>query len=121
MNASEMARRRWVGVSEEERSRLASSAARARWASATEEDRLAAQSRAAKAREVRTRIIAARFLGVDPSELENIAVQLVSSSDFRRQKRTEQEQYWNDLRQRQLRHSVYADPVRARNAMIVRP
>ena len=105
MNASQMARRRWLGVSSEQRTKLASIAALARWASATEKDREAARDRVAKARSVRARIVAARFLGVDPSELSEISVKTISPSKFRHRKDHEQQLYWDNLRQQTQSHA----------------
>jgi hypothetical protein len=121
LNASEMARRRWEKVPQEERSSLARRAALLRWANATESDFLAAKARAAIARQVRTRILAARLLGVDPSKLSNVKVEVLSSSEFRNRKSQEQAEYWKDLREKSLEHVAHVEQRRARTAAIVRP
>jgi hypothetical protein len=121
MNASEMARRRWEKVPQEERSSLARRAALLRWANATESDFLAAKGRAATARQVRTRILAARLLCVDPSKLADVKVEVLSSSEFRNRKSQEQAKYWKDLREKKLEHAAHVDQRRARTAAIVRP
>lgn len=121
LNASEMARRRWEKVPQEERSSLARRAALLRWANATEGDFLAARARAAIARHVRTRILAARLLGVDPSKLSNVKVEVLSSSEFRNRKSQEQAEYWKDLREKSLELVAHVDQRRARTAAIVRP
>ena len=87
----------------------------------TESDFLAAKARAAIARQVRTRILAARLLGVDPSKLSNVKVEVVSSSEFRNRKSQEQAEYWKDLREKSLEHVAHVDQRRARTAAIVRP
>ena len=121
LNASEMARRRWEKMTQEERSNLARRAALLRWANATERDFLAARARAAVARQVRTRILAARLLSVDPSKLSNVKVEVLSSSEFRNRKAQQQAEYWRDLREKSLEHVAHVDQRRARTAAIVRP
>ena len=120
MDASEMARRRWLGVPREERSELATSAARIRWAHATEEDRAAARNRAAKAREVRTLKTVAKLLAIDPSELSGIPVQLVSPSEFRRQRHMEQQRYWAEAEQAAV-PTVCIHPRHSMNAVVSYP
>jgi hypothetical protein len=120
LNASEMARRRWGKVPQEGRSSLARRAALLRWANATESDFLAAKARAAIARQARARILAARLLGVDPSKLSNVKVEVLSSSEFRHRKSQEQAEYWKNLREKRLEHVAHVDQRRAKTAAIVR-
>jgi hypothetical protein len=121
MNASEMARRRWENVSPEERSRLTRSGALARWANAGERELTRARSRAATAREVRTRQLAARLLGVDFSTLTGIEVEIIRSSEFRNRKRKEQADYWRKLRKETPVRATCVAPERAKKATVILP
>jgi hypothetical protein len=121
MDASEMARRRWENVSPEDRSRLTRSAALARWANAGERELTKARSRAATAREVRTRQLAARLLGVDFSTLIGIKVEIISSSEFRNRKRKEQADYWRKLRKETSTRTTGVAPERTRQATVMHP
>jgi len=117
-----MARRRWENVSPEERSRLTRSAALARWANAGEGELTWARSRAAMAREVRTRQLAARLLGVDSSTLTGVKVGIIRSSEFRNRKRQEQTGYWRKLRKETpLVRATCIAPERARRATVIHP
>ena len=102
MTASEMAHRRWQNVTAKDRSKHARHAALMRWSRATEADLSEARARAAKAREARTRILAARLLGVDVSKLADVRVEVISSSEFRRQKSQEQAEYWDQMRNQEI-------------------
>jgi len=121
MNASDMARRRWENVSPEERSRLTRSAALARWASAGEAELAKARSRAATAREVRTRQLAARLLGVDFSSLTGVKLEIVRSSEFRNRKRKEQTDYWRRILKETSIRATCVAPERARQSTVVHP
>jgi len=121
MDASEMARRRWENVLAEERSRLTRSAALARWANAGEHELTRARSRAATAREVRTRQLAARLLGVDFSTLTGIKVEIIRSSEFRNRKRKEQTDYWRKLRKETSTRTTCVAPERTRQATVMHP
>jgi hypothetical protein len=121
MNASEMARRRWKNVSPEERSRLTRSAALTRWANAGEGEFKRARSRAATAREVRTRQIAARLLGVDFSTLTGVKVEIIRSSEFRNRKRKEQSDYWRRIRKETSIRATRAAPERTRQSTVIHP
>jgi hypothetical protein len=121
MDASEMARRRWENVSAEERSRLARSAALVRWASAGEDELTKARSRAATAREVRTRQLAARLLGVHFSTLTGVKVEIIHSSEFRNRKRKEQTDYWRKLRKETSIRATCVDPERTKQSTVIRP
>jgi len=116
-----MARRRWENVSPEERSRLTRSAALARWASAGESELAKARSRAATAREVRTRRLAARLLGVDFSSLIGVKVEVVRSSEFRNRKRNEQTDYWRKLRKETSIKATCAAAKRTRQSTVIHP
>jgi predicted nucleotidyltransferase len=118
MDAVEMAHRRWQYVSIEDRSALARRAALARWDYATDSDKASAKARAAHAREMRTKIIAARLLGVDVSKLADLKVRTVSPSEFRNQKSQEQAEYWKQLQEEPPSHSTHID---ARRMAIVHP
>jgi hypothetical protein len=121
MNASDMARRRWENVSLEERSRLTRSAALTRWARAGESELAKARSRAAKAREVRTRQLAARLLGVDFSSLTGLKVEIIRSSEFRNRKRKEQIDYWRKIRKETSIRAICVGPERARQSTVIHP
>ena len=121
MNASEMARRRWKNVSPEERSRLTRSAALARWANAGESELAKARSRAANAREVRTRNLAARLLGVDFSSLIGVKVEIIRSSEFRHRKRQEQIDYWRKIRKETSSRATGVAPERTRQSTVIHP
>jgi len=121
MNASDMARRRWENVSPEERSRLTRSAALARWASAGESELAKARSRAATAREVRTRQLAARLLGVDFSTMTGVKVEIIRSSEFRNRKRKEQTDYWRKIRKETSIRATCVAPERARQSTVIHP
>lgn len=99
MDAAEMARRRWQNVSVEDRSALARRAAYLRWDHVTESDIAKARDRAAHARQIRTKMVAARLLGVAVSKLADLNVKNVSPSEFRIQKSQEQAEYWKQLRE----------------------
>jgi hypothetical protein len=120
MDAVEMAYRRWQNVSVEDRSALARRAAHARWDHATESDKAKAKARAAHARETRTRIIAARLLGVDVSRLADLKVRTVSPSEFRSKKSQEQAEYWKRLREEPPSRPAHIDQ-HARRTAIVHP
>ena len=102
MTSSEMAHRRWQNVTAEDRSKHAHHAAFIRWSRATQADLSEARARAAKAREARTKMLAARLLGVDVSKLAEVRVEVISSSEFRRQKSQEQAEYWEQMRKQQI-------------------
>ena len=121
MNASEMARRRWANVSPEERSRLTRSAALTRWARAGEGEYKRARSRAATAREVRTRQLAARLLGVDFSSLTGVKLKIIPSSEFRNRKRQEQTGYWRKIRKDTSIRATGVAPDRARQSTVIHP
>jgi hypothetical protein len=121
MNASDMARRRWENVPPEERSRLTRSAALTRWASAGESELAKARSRAATAREVRTRQLAARLLGVDFSSLTGLKVEIIRSSEFRNRKRKEQTNYWRKIRKETSTRATCVAPERARQSTVIHP
>ena len=121
MDASEMARRRWENVSPEERSRLTRSAALARWASAGESELIKARSRAATAREVRTRQLAARLLGVDFSSLTGVKLRIIRSSEFRNRKRKEQTDYWRKIGKETSIRATCVAPERARQSTVIHP
>ena len=121
MNASEMARRRWENVSPEERTRLTRSAALARWASAGEGESIKARSRAATAREVRTRQLAARLLGVYFSTLTGVKVEIIRSSEFRNRKRKEQTDYWRKIRRESFVRATSVAPERTRRSTVIHP
>ncbi len=116
-----MARLRWAKVSATQRSRLARAAALARWAKATARDRAEARARAARARQTRTRIHAARLLGVDPADLAGLKVQMLTGAEFRRRKSREQARHWAQLRKGTLLRTVSFDPNRASGAPIIHP
>ena len=118
MDASEMARKRWLSVPDEERSRLARSAAQARWANATEHDFEMARVRARNARESRSKQLVARALGVSVAQLGAVHVELADSASFRREKTEEQNKYWNSLRDQKLRGTTRVRPRRARQAAV---
>lgn len=121
MDSSEMARRRWRNVSTQERSRLARSAALARWSLATELDRAKARTGAARAREARARALAARLLGIDASDLTDVSVEVLGSSEFRRRKSKEQNEYWMRLQEEPLPRTTCVDPEHARGAAVIHP
>lgn len=120
-DASEMARRRWENVSPGQRTKLARAAALARWANATEDDRGMARTRAAHARELRTRKLAAKLLGVEFSKLADVSVKVISRSEFRSRKSQEQNEYWKTLREDSSVRVTCVNPDRARDATIVHP
>jgi len=121
MDAAEMARRRWQDVSIEDRSELARRAAHARWDHATDSDMAKAKARAAHAREARTKILAARLLGVDVSKLADLKVKILSSPEFRSRKSQEQAEYWKQLREAAPPRAAYIDQTHARRVAIVHP
>src|ERR1700720_3156438 len=121
MNDREMARRRWENVSPEERSSRARSAASASWARAGESELAKARSRAATAREVRTRQLAARLLGVDFSSLTGVKVEIIRSSEFRNRKRKEQTDYWRKIRKETSIRATCVAPQRARQSTVIHP
>jgi hypothetical protein len=121
MDSAEMARLRWRNVPPEVRSNLARRAALARWAHASETELAEARARAANARVARTKILAARLLGVDPSKLAEMKVDVLPASKFRKRKSQEQAEYWKRLRQEHLERAVYVDQKRASRAAVVHP
>jgi hypothetical protein len=121
MDASEMARRRWLNVPAEERSRITRAAAQARWSSATKQDLEMARIRARAARNARTRKLIAQTLGVDVSKLSNVKAELVTASKFRKQKSREQNEHWTALREQRPHTAVHIQPERARRAVLAYP
>jgi hypothetical protein len=80
-----------------------------------------ARGRAAKAREARTRILAARLLGVDLSDLTDINVEVVHCSELRVRKAEEQSEYWRRLREKRSPRAVCVDPKRATESAVIHP